>query len=75
MVHVSTGNGLDVVYDYEDHLMVLKGLRRHGSEDIIPLTDPQGLINVLQRIIQEVKERNLIVRSMQEVHDGRINQP
>ena len=53
MIHVCTGNLLDVIYDYHGDVKVLKGLQRHRSPDIIPLNDPQGLIDVLQTIVNE----------------------
>lgn len=57
MVHVTTSNALDVVYDIEDGKQVIKGLQQHSDRDnIIPLPNPQGLVNVLQRIIDEIKQ-------------------
>lgn len=63
MVHVQTGNGLDVVYDYEDDLMVIKGLyqqesRGENTARLIPLPNPQGLANVLIQLIEEMEKRN-----------------
>ena len=53
-VHVATGNALDVVFDYEDGRQVLKGLQRHRSDEVIPLPEPQGLIDVLQTVLNEI---------------------
>lgn len=59
MVHVTTGNKLNVVYDWEGkpphQRKVLKGLQRWHSDELIPLPDPEGLIAVLQRVVDEVK--------------------
>lgn len=57
MVHITTGNRLDVVYTYEDDRKVLKGLQPWGGE-VIALPDPEGLISVLQRFLIELKENN-----------------
>jgi len=56
-VHVATGNALDVVYDYENGHQVLKGLQRHGSDEIIPLPEPDGLIEVLRVVLNEIRVR------------------
>lgn len=55
MIHVQTGNALDVVYDFEGDRKVLKGLIQHGRNTIVPLREPQGLVNVLQAIIAEIR--------------------
>lgn len=55
MIHVATGNALDVVYDYENGRQVLRGLKRHGSDDVIPLPEPDGLIEVLRVVLNEIK--------------------
>ena len=52
MIHVATGNQLDVVYDYVDGVKVIKGLSPRGGE-LIPLTDPQGLFDVLGVLLME----------------------
>lgn len=52
MVHVQTGNRLDVVYDHEGSRKVLKGLKPWDGE-LILLTDPQAVVDVLQTIINE----------------------
>ena len=59
MVHVATGNALDVVFDYEDGRQVLRGLQRHGSDDLIPLPQPQGLMDVLQTVLNEIAVKEL----------------
>lgn len=56
-VHVATGNALDVVYDYEDGRQVLRGLQRHGSDEVIPLPEPDGLIEVLRVVLNEIRVR------------------
>jgi len=53
MIRVTTGNQLDVVYDYEDGKRVLRGLRRWKGQEVIPLPDPNGLIHVLQSVVDE----------------------
>ncbi len=54
MVHVATGNALDVVFDYDENgIQTLRGLKQHGSDKLIPLPDPQGLLNVLSKVINE----------------------
>ena len=58
MIHVSTDNALDVVYDYEDGRQVLRGLQQHGSDEIIPLPEPRGLVRVLQTILAEIEKEN-----------------
>jgi hypothetical protein len=55
MVHVATGNGLDVVYDYDGDIQVLRGLMRHGSDEVIPLPEPTGLIEVLKKAVNECR--------------------
>lgn len=55
MVHVATGNALDVVYDYDNGVQVLRGLKRHGSDELIPLPEPTGLIEVLKKIVNECR--------------------
>lgn len=57
MIHISTGNKLDVVYDYEDGRQVIKGLKPHGC-DLIPVRDPAGLASVLLRLIDECRRYN-----------------
>ena len=37
MVHITTGNKLDVVYDYEKGKKVIKGLKQWGSDKLISL--------------------------------------
>lgn len=57
MIHVTTGNYLDVVLDWKDGRKVIKGLMPWNSEGkIIPLPEPQGLVDVLQDAIKECKE-------------------
>lgn len=54
MVHVATGNALDVVFDYDsDGVKRLLGLSRHGDREIILLPDPRGLLDVLAVVINE----------------------
>ncbi len=55
MICIQTGNALDVVLSSKPDLagqkevgMKVIGLRRHGSNVIIPLPDPKGLLAVLQ---------------------------
>lgn len=58
MIHVQTGNALDVVYTTdEDGRQVLQGLCRHGSAEIIPLPEPEGLIAVLFQVLREIREQ------------------
>lgn len=56
MIHVATGNALDVVYDYVDGVQVLKGLQRHGDDGIIPLPEADGLVEVLRVVIAECRD-------------------
>lgn len=58
MIGVSTGNGIDVLYDFKDSKKVILGFRRHGSDEIIPLPYPEGVAQVLNTVISEVKEYN-----------------
>lgn len=53
MIHVYTGNLLDVIYDYDGDVKVLKGLQRHRSPDIIPLSDSRMFMDTLQTIVNE----------------------
>jgi hypothetical protein len=52
-IRVTTGNQLDVVYDYENGKQRLLGLKRWGTEEIIPLPSPLGLVQVLENIVRE----------------------
>jgi hypothetical protein len=57
MIHMTTGNRLDVVYDYDESgKRIIKGLRPWGGE-LIPLPDPGGLLSSLRTIIEECKRR------------------
>lgn len=53
--HMTTGNRLDVVYEYENGRQVIKGLKPWNGE-LIPLTDPVGLVKSLEQIIKECEE-------------------
>jgi hypothetical protein len=64
-IHVTTGNRLDVVYDYENGRKVLKGLYRHSDRSLIPLPDPQGMVSVLLTVLNEI--------AVQEINDGKAN--
>ena len=55
MVHLMTGNQLDVVMEVENGVQVLRGLKRHGSDEIIPLPEPDALVEVLKRAINECR--------------------
>lgn len=48
MIHITTGNKLDLLYDYERSYPVLRGLQQWGSDEIIPLPHPDGLLRALQ---------------------------
>lgn len=52
-IHVQTGNRLDVLITYKDGEEVIIGLKPWGSEDIIPLPEPEGLMSVLARILKK----------------------
>ena len=57
MVHVATGNALDVVYDYDESgVQILRGLKQHGNDNLIPLPEPQGLVSVLWTVIAECQD-------------------
>lgn len=58
MIGISTGNKIDVIYDFEGQKKVILGLRQHGSDKIIHLPYPEGLAQVLNTVIIEVKEYN-----------------
>lgn len=68
MIHIQTGNQCDVVYDYDvDHnhdIIAFKnlGLKQHGSDTIIPLPNPQGLVDILQSVLEEAKKYNLPIK-------------
>jgi hypothetical protein len=42
MIHTQTGNGVDIVSDYEDSKEVIKGLYIRETNQTIPLKDPEG---------------------------------
>ena len=63
MIHIQTGNALDVVFDLEDGVKVLRGLQRRGSDEIIPLPDPLGLIDVLRAVHNECEVSRLQARA------------
>lgn len=52
-VHITTGNRLDVVYDYIKGKKVLLGLKVWGSKEVIPLPDPKGLAKVMADVAKE----------------------
>ena len=64
-IHITTGNRLDVVYDYENGRKALKGLYRHSDRSLIPLLDPQGLVSVLLTVLNEI--------AVQEINNGKAN--
>lgn len=47
MVHVQTGNMLDVIVEGKS-----LGLKKRGEDDVFWLVDPKGLVDVLSREIQ-----------------------
>ncbi len=70
MICTQTGNGLDVACEAasDGQSLILCGLYRRPSyrhpqdvvprSEIIPLPDPQGLIDVLARVLREIEEHN-----------------
>jgi len=59
-IHMQTGHGIDVVYDWEGRRRVLKGIYPYSRSELIPLTDIQAeaLVEGLTRILKENKEIN-----------------
>lgn len=51
-IHVRTGNRLDVVEEIVNGQHKIIGLQRLGSDEVIPLPDPEGLLEVLKREIR-----------------------
>ena len=52
MIHISTGNLLDVVYSYDDAgNPIIAGIMERGR-DLIPLPNPRGLVNALQSVLE-----------------------
>lgn len=58
MVHVTTGNKLDVVYEMEGDRKVIKGLWWHKECVLVPLPDPEGLLCSLRAILNCKKEND-----------------
>lgn len=53
MVHVCTGNRLDVLYDFSRGVKVFVGLQSRESNEVISLPDPWALVEVLTNILDE----------------------
>ena len=62
MIHITTDNKLDVVYDYHGMKRVLIGLQQHGSDKIIPLPNPHALIPALNEALISPFEKEYIER-------------
>lgn len=59
MLHITTGNQLDVVCDYDQEgVKVLKGLlwKLETSSYLIPLPNPMGLVTILLEQIKECEK-------------------
>lgn len=55
-VHIMTGNGLDIVYEYDAASKpVLRGLFEHKTRNLIPLADPWGLVKALERFLKNTE--------------------
>lgn len=63
MIHIATGNKLDVLYTFKDDRMVLVGLQRVGSDEVIPLPHPKGLLQVLREIVDEIERERACDRN------------
>lgn len=60
MIHVQTGNNVDVIVDYEEGKQSITGLNVKTADGrvFIPLKDPEGLLSVLSRLMDECKVAN-----------------
>lgn len=58
MVVVQTGNAVDIVFDYNgpNNTQRIIGIKPHGG-DVIPLPDPRGFAEVLNKSLVEIDEK------------------
>lgn len=56
-IHATTGNRLDVVYEYQGDRKVILGLWWHEGSVLIPLPEPDGLLISLRSILNQQGER------------------